>query len=365
MGIIRLLLALSVVAAHCGVIWRFNLVGGKMAVESFYIISGFYMSLILNEKYIGANSSYKLFLSNRFLRLYPIYWGVLITTVLACVVIAMSTHGASLSRLEGYTLVKSNIVSFAFLALTNIAIFGQDLVMFLGITPENGQLFFTSNFRDAAPQLHTFLFIPQAWTLALELIFYMIAPFIMRRGYKVVLPLIIGSLLLRFYIYDFMGLQNDPWTHRFFPTELVFFLLGYVSYRINLRIKSINISKYIHLSILLYVVVFSLVYRYLPAVEVPYLPFSLREILYFSSITAFIPFLFNYLKTNKWDNLIGELSYPVYISHILVLTICSALPFLLLKTPWAMTLLTIVLSILLNKFIATPLEQYRQSRVKK
>ena len=82
MGKIRLLLALSVVAVHGGIIWKFQLVGGHIAVQAFFIISGFYMSLILNEKYIGSNSSYKLFITNRFLRLYPIYWTVLLFTLL-------------------------------------------------------------------------------------------------------------------------------------------------------------------------------------------------------------------------------------------------------------------------------------------
>lgn len=70
MGIIRFLLALSVVITHCGSLFGTSLVVGQIAVQSFYIISGFYMSLILNEKYIGVNGSYKLFITNRF---YPIY----------------------------------------------------------------------------------------------------------------------------------------------------------------------------------------------------------------------------------------------------------------------------------------------------
>ncbi len=72
MGILRILLAISVVLAHSSSIFGFSLVGGQIAVQAFYIISGFYMALILNEKYIGANNSYKLFISNRFLRLYQI-----------------------------------------------------------------------------------------------------------------------------------------------------------------------------------------------------------------------------------------------------------------------------------------------------
>ncbi|MCF8321913.1 MAG: acyltransferase family protein [Flavobacterium sp.] len=82
MGFLRFILAISVVLAHSSSIYGFGLVGGKTAVQAFYIISGFYMTLILNEKYIGNNNSYKLFITNRFLRLYPIYWIILLLTVL-------------------------------------------------------------------------------------------------------------------------------------------------------------------------------------------------------------------------------------------------------------------------------------------
>ena len=61
-----------------------RLMGGVVAVQAFYIISGFYMALILNTKYVGAGA-YRVFIGNRFLRIYPVYWVVLIlTVVLSC-----------------------------------------------------------------------------------------------------------------------------------------------------------------------------------------------------------------------------------------------------------------------------------------
>ena len=51
MGIIRFLLALAVVAFHSQRILGLRLMGGNEAVEIFFIISGFYMSLILRGKY--------------------------------------------------------------------------------------------------------------------------------------------------------------------------------------------------------------------------------------------------------------------------------------------------------------------------
>ena len=53
MGTIRLLLALFVVVTHTESFFGFNFTGGQVAVEIFFIISGFYMTMILNEKYVG------------------------------------------------------------------------------------------------------------------------------------------------------------------------------------------------------------------------------------------------------------------------------------------------------------------------
>ncbi len=51
MGVMRFLLALSVLILHTAPDSAFPMVGGRVAVETFFMISGFYMALILNEKY--------------------------------------------------------------------------------------------------------------------------------------------------------------------------------------------------------------------------------------------------------------------------------------------------------------------------
>jgi peptidoglycan/LPS O-acetylase OafA/YrhL len=75
MGLIRVLLALAVVTTHSKVLFGLGFTGlvyGKNAVEMFYTISGFYMALILNEKYTGPGS-YRTFVKSRFFRIYPAY----------------------------------------------------------------------------------------------------------------------------------------------------------------------------------------------------------------------------------------------------------------------------------------------------
>ena len=362
MGILRLLLALSVVAAHCGAIWGFTLVGGQIAVQSFYIISGFYMTLILNEKYIGINNSYQLFISNRFIRLYPIYWTVLITTILVCFIIAISSNFKNIPF--AFYFSQTNYFSFGFLTLTNLIIFGQDVVMFLGINPANGNLFFTKNFLSTNPQLYTFLLIPQAWTLGVELMFYLVAPFIVKRGIKTVITIIIVSLVLRFILYDYFILKDDPWTYRFFPTEILFFLCGYLSYHLYQKIKKVTFPKHLNISVLLFCIGITILYKYLPTGKVSFLPFSLKEGVYFGTIILSIPILFNYSKKNPLDNKIGELSYPVYISHMLIFMILSLKTFNFLNSGWIAALFTILFSYVLNVLIASPIEKLRQRRLK-
>jgi peptidoglycan/LPS O-acetylase OafA/YrhL len=82
MGCFRLFLALSVLASHYW-FWRINFwMGAYIAVTAFYVISGFYMSLVLDTKYTGRRGLLT-FYSNRALRLFPVYWIVLLLTAIA------------------------------------------------------------------------------------------------------------------------------------------------------------------------------------------------------------------------------------------------------------------------------------------
>ena len=82
MGFLRTLLALSVVLDHLGGGYADHLVGGRLAVQLFYVISGFLISYVLTatDNYQGATGK---FYANRFLRLFPIYLAVAALTLMA------------------------------------------------------------------------------------------------------------------------------------------------------------------------------------------------------------------------------------------------------------------------------------------
>src|SRR5260370_42618312 len=81
MGFVRILLGISIVFSHAGKPFGYDMIPTKTAIQAFFIISGFYMALILNEKYASQKNSYKLFITNRFLRIFPLYWFMLLCII--------------------------------------------------------------------------------------------------------------------------------------------------------------------------------------------------------------------------------------------------------------------------------------------
>ena len=358
MGLLRLLLAISVVIAHTGAIFGFNIVGGSYAVQAFYIISGFYMSLILNEKYIGKNNSYTLFISNRLLRLYPVYWTVLVIMLIWSLGLFLKTgHPDYTVGIFQQYRHQMTATTYGYLIFTNIFLVGQDMVMFLGLNVQTGVLFFAKDFHLTNPKLFSFLFVPQAWTIGVEILFYLVAPFLVRRSIKVVCLFIALSLLSDLLIVR-LGLPADPWLDRFFPGQLVFFLAGNLSYRGYKKIQDIEIKKFYLFGITMTLILFTLFFYKLS--------FPKKGLLYFIVFAAALPFIFKYTKQLKFDNKIGELSYPVYISHMFVYMLIGNLAFTrFLGTGLTVAIGSVLFSILLNRFISEPIEKIRQRRLNK
>jgi len=355
MGLIRLLLAISVITAHSSTIFGLNFIQGQMAVEVFFMISGFYMALILTEKYT-KKSDYKLFISNRFLKIFPTYWFVLLLTVLFQLFFLYLDQNSS--KIPYLFSREYNLTPFTFITfiVSNLIIFGQDVLLFFGLNPTTGTLFFTPNFRLFKPETFNFIFISQAWTLSLELVFYFLAPFFNRFKNKYLLIIMFLSLGLRLFIYS-KGLNHDPWNYRFFPTELIFFLAGILMYRFYLKIKDKQLKK-ISTYIFLFYTSFLVYYQFLPHERT-------KQLVLFTLSFVCIPFIFNLFKNNKIDRFIGELSFPVYISHFLIIDIITHftnLPHQFLGTITA--IFSIILSILILQFIINPINRFRQSRIK-
>jgi peptidoglycan/LPS O-acetylase OafA/YrhL len=362
MGLLRLILAIAVITTHASPIFGLSSVGGLIAVQTFYIISGFYMTLILNEKY-KTPDSYKLFITNRLLRLYPIYWTVIILIFILSFIALKEHHGYYAGLLDYYYkyFIKENMawVTFILLMLSNIFIIGQDWLMFTGYHRANGILEYTPNYAMYDPPINKFMLIPQAWTLGVEISFYLIAPFIVRRGIKTILWIIFPLIILRIAFMTF-GLNFDPWSYRFFPAEMLFFLMGTVSYHLYTHFRTKTIPAWQLWTILGVVMLLTIGYEWIP------LTYYVRKFSYNIIVMLAIPFLFILTKNIKWDRWIGELSYPLYIVHMLFVSATSVhlVPIIEGRGTTVM-IFSLISAILLNKFIAEPVEKIRQARVRK
>lgn len=358
MGCLRLFLALTVVIAHTDSFFGFQSIGGSAAVEMFFMISGFYMMLILNEKYIGSGS-YKLFISNRFLKIFPIYF-ISILFILFISTIALTQgdeRGALFDSYNAFSKGELSFVSYVYIMLTNVIVFGQDTLLFLTVDNTLGDFIFTSNFHESSPKLHKFLLNGPAWSISIELMFYLIAPLILTRGLKVIFIIMLMSLFLKLYIHFVLGFTNDPWTYRFFPSELIFFMAGALSYSLYKYLKIIGFSlvfkKYITLMFILTLVIVVLKYFNLLIDKV--------LVLYLMTFIS-LPFLFHLTKKNTLDRHLGELSYPIYIFHMPIIIVLSIFSLGNYKSE-VVSLITILLSFLAVRYIVNPIENYRQNRI--
>ena len=362
MGFLRLLHAISVLMWHSTPIFGLPLIGGVAAVQTFYMISGFYMTLILATKYVGPGS-YRLFIVNRFLRLFPIYWVILGLTLASALAYRLSMgHWLQLEPFVAWRHQLSGTTGL-YLLLTNFAIVGQDLLLFLGLDPQQGTLFWTNNFLAQEVPIYAFLLVPQAWSIGVEIAFYLVAPLIVRRNVYQVGGLILLSLLLRAYLYYGLGWHFDPWTYRFFPTELAFFLFGTLAFRLYEWLKRQTWPPAIAWGITLLVLGMTILYPLLPT---PLGDEELKMWCHYALILLGLPFVFLATTTSKLDRWVGELSYPVYLVHFLILTLLRIIPgtaALGFSEGAVALLLSLVAAWLLNVSIANPVEKLRQARI--
>jgi peptidoglycan/LPS O-acetylase OafA/YrhL len=322
MGFIRIFLALAVVFAHTSKPFELLAIGGELAVQCFFIVSGFYMALILSEKYVGSCAR-RTFWINRALKIYPAYWLVLALTigytlVKYCVSTTHSGESLGLYISPFHFVLDSGVilgrVELTFIAFVQLSLFPLDSLLFLRST---GDFFaFTPQFSTDAHPLWLAMFVPPAWTLALELSFYALAPFLITWRLRSLALLLGVSLCIRAYIYYRLSWQHDPWTYRFFPSELAFFLLGFMSFKLAPTVNGWlprRSEPIVGWSLLLLTVAQLLFFSFNSA--------SIRSHFLLATVVVAVPYVATLSSQWRWDKAIGELSYPVYIVHFLLLII--------------------------------------------
>ena len=291
MGAIRLFLACGVVILHLNgqvldprglhaeSTWVSNLTGGR-AVIFFYIVSGFLISYVLNNKYPQSAAGNLAFYRARFLRIYPLWWVLLFF----CVAIGPLPLTAS----AGAQLVPASLL------------IGSDWIVAL--------------WRYPAP--YWSLFPPGSeigWTLGAELAFYLAAPWVLRSN-RLALTLFAGSIAVR-ALALWMIAPEDPayktWTYLFFPSILFFFLLGHMAERLH-RSRPIGLAA----SVALLIAAAAAATRLDHSTSVGDPWFHVAALCF----AAALPGIFAATRDNRLSAFLGDLTYPLYLTHSVVIS---------------------------------------------
>lgn len=345
MGLLRVLFAFSIFTAHTNGLFGFAFLNQQLAVCSFFIISGFYMSLVLDAKY----KSYRLFITNRFLRIFPLYWTML-TLLFVFSLIKYVTHTGVDNAISHYLQYYTN---------TSPLLFGLDLFNFI---LRNITLIFTFDYVRVGSQTPGYLLVQQAWTLQLELIFYLLVPLLMRLSPKKFFLVVLGQI---FIFYGFLLPHNvfDKLSLLYvFLFYFLYFLLGMISYKLYKLVKKLKLKREVLIPILILFVLYLICYNLIPF-RLPFL--NAYDAPYYIALIVVLPFIFLLTNNIVLDLVIGELAYPIYISHIFFIKIFANIP-IFKNSAWAeiFLMITVLLaSILMVLFIEKPINRIRQKRL--
>lgn len=358
MGLLRLFLAICVFFNHVPSGIFHALPSGMAAVESFFIISGFYIAMVWTEKYSLIENSKTIFLVNRWLRLAPAYIAVSLIVVTVSIFKTGSFHGIG----------GASPIDILLTAISHITLIAQDVFNFMIYDFKNQSFHFANdvlinpNYTQAgivSPAWY-FLAIGQGWSVGVEMWFYLTAPFFVLLKNRYLTLLVLLSLSCKLFIHFEIGLTYDPWVMRFFPSELLFFIFGIFAFRFysshRSQWKSSKMGWILLASLLLVGVVFG---EYFCTVPNP-----TQKLSYFFSysyqllVLMSLPLIFWSSRNSKWDNWIAQLSYPFYILHLFCLELLN------LK-PWLAFGATLVFSLFVVYSIEKPIDKIRARLTKR
>jgi peptidoglycan/LPS O-acetylase OafA/YrhL len=294
------------------------------------------------------------FYASRLIRLMPLYYIVLLGTA-AFMAYSGGNEGAHTDRL----FCQGRADAIALCWFNNLFIIGQDVVRFMMFDPAQGNFYFASNVHnDALIYGGRFTLMGQSWSLALEIMFYALAPFFLLRSTRILVGVTVVSLALKFSI-TLSGLLavNYNWNHCFFPAELGIFCVGALVCRNKAKE---SIWKYTIPSKLPNIALH--IFYYIAAESILSMV-KFGDFIFIGITASLPPSFFSFSQRSATDRMVGEWSYPIYMMHFL-------LYYLLLYAGVTLGIgiivlaLSTLLAIAFVRWVDAPLTRFRHNRFK-
>jgi peptidoglycan/LPS O-acetylase OafA/YrhL len=349
MGTLRFLLALCVVVTHApgkelfGVKWIY----GATAVQGFYIVSGFLITLVLNTR--AEYREISRFYISRYLRLWPAY-----------IVVATMSFVMFKSDLLIHSIAKMDWPVALFVIASNATIFLQDLFLFFAITPDGASLYPTAHFiAEPGMKFYELLLVPQSWSLGIELTFYLIAPFICRSPARL-FALFCFGIIVRIGL-GLWSPEIDPWIYRFSPAEMMLFASGGLVYFagtwLERRVPALIMRA---VGVVCLAILATIIISLHDRVRTLSQSLFLLNWNVLAMIAISCPFLLVASRGLRWESMIGELSYPMYLSHLLVYdAMVTFVPYTLTSSNFSYVCATILFSAALLWLVVLPVDRFR------
>lgn len=275
-GVTRFALAWLVVLNH---VWlpTANKVGAH-AVIAFYAVSGYLMTKVLAEVYSGPSGLWRYAL-NRFLRIFPVYWLVVLLTV-AFMLVTPSAFGNLNSAIKLPDGADPWLRNLTLVALT-----------------------------EAPTRL-----VPPAWSLTIECFFYMAMGLLLSRSATVTTVWFGASVAFTAYLVW----TGAPFGERYTPVEAasLYFSTGALTYHLRDWLGRLRLPLPAFWLLLLGFCSFPLVVEHLGGDR-----FMLG---YYGAFLLFLPLLFASISNrpvfdDAVDRFLGDLAYPIFLAHFFAL----------------------------------------------
>lgn len=293
-------MALSVVLSHLLGVPVF----GNHAVHGFFILSGYLMTHIVTEVYGLSLAGFGRFALNRILRLYPLYW-----VVLGFSVLIVLFYGEDVSReFRGFIYIPNNAVEWL----------------------QNASLIYPRSF----PWLIYPRLSPPTWALTVEIFYYVLIGIGVTKSIRFTLGCL--TLSVAFVVWTYTNGLDYDYRYAHLLAGALPFSLGALLCHFRHMIPAF-VQRFIPVgagAAAVYCLGLFGINCFLCILAKIYPGFAL-----YLEIGLYVNLLINFaliaLLVNgelpcipkKWDKLIGDFSYPIYLMHWQVGLLCSMLLF--------------------------------------